>query len=135
MRHRAALSLAVAVAGLPLALVPVGCSGSGPAAGDAGAGPATSAAGDGGAVTVTIKDFTFGPTPVTVHAGQRITFANQDDSPHEPTAGTPSQQTGTFRVDTAAHASATTDPIQLAPGTYDYYCGLHEYMVATVTVA
>jgi plastocyanin len=126
-----------AVAGLPallvMALAPVGCSSSGAGA----AGPATSASpsGDGGTVTVTIKDFTFEPTPVTVHAGQRITFANQDDSPHEPTAGRPTQQTGTFTVDTAAHAGATTDPIQLAPGTYDYYCALHEYMVATITVS
>jgi plastocyanin len=101
--------------------------------------PGTTAAGGSAATgtadaTVTIKDFAFGPNPITVKAGQKITFTNTDDSPHEPTSGTPTAKTSAFLVDTAANGSATTGPIQLAPGTYDYFCGLHEYMVAKLVV-
>jgi plastocyanin len=127
------------VAGLPLALVPFGCSKNTDTATTNTSAPATTAAaagggGAGGTVTVTIKDFKFGPDPVTVKSGQTITFTNQDDSPHEPTSGTPSAKTDTFDVTTKAKASEVTKPITLAPGTYDYFCSLHEYMVAKITV-
>src|SRR5438067_395717 len=121
------------VAGLPLALAPFGCSKSTDTAttNTSAPAPATTAAAGGGAggatggtVTIDIKDFKFGPDPVTIKAGQTITFANQDDSPHEPTSGTPSKKTDTFDVTTKAKASEVTKPITLAPGTYDYFCGL-----------
>jgi len=132
------------VAAVPL-LLAIGCSSNSTNAttgttAAAAASSTTASGGSGGSggaaggAAVTIKDFKFGPDPITVKAGQTITFTNQDGSPHEPTAGTPTAKTGTFSVDTTANGSATTGPINLAPGTYDYFCGLHEYMVATFTV-
>jgi plastocyanin len=77
--------------------------------------------------TVAIKDFSFGPATVTIHAGETITWVNQGPSSHTATAqGT--FDTGTLRTgQSASHVFS-------APGTFNYICSIHPFMHATVVV-
>ena len=83
------------------------------------------AAGD---TTVKIDNYTFGPGQLTVKAGTTVTWINDDDIPHTVVA------TGkTFR----SKALDTNDKFSFTfatPGAYEYFCSLHPYMKATVTV-
>jgi plastocyanin len=78
--------------------------------------------------TVRIDNFTFGPKVLTVKAGTKVTWVNQDDIPH-----TVVDKSKAFRskpLDTDDRYSFTFTQ----PGTYDYFCGLHPHMTAQVVV-
>jgi plastocyanin len=70
----------------------------------------------------------FEPGQLTVKAGTTVTWVNDDDIPHIVVA------TGkTFR----SKALDTNDKFSFTfatPGSYEYFCSLHPYMKATVTV-
>lgn len=78
--------------------------------------------------TVSIANFAFDPTPLTVNTGQRVTWRNDDGAPHglKFADGAPGRdvmlpgQSFTRRYD--------------KPGTYDYVCSVHPYMTARVIV-
>ncbi len=89
-----------------------------------GAGTAVPASG----ATVHIKDFAFAPTPLTVHAGERVTFVNDDDEAHTVTATDKS-----FDSEGLDGAGAWQHVFAKA-GTYRYFCELHPYMKATIVV-
>jgi plastocyanin len=83
------------------------------------------AAGD---TTVKIDNYTFGPGTLTVKAGTTVTWVNDDDIPHTVVA-----TDKTFR----SKALDTNDQYSFTfatPGSYEYFCSLHPYMKATVTV-
>jgi plastocyanin len=85
---------------------------------------------DGGASTdrVAIADFAFDPEPVTVDAGTKLTWTNEDEAPHTATADDGSFDTGTLKL-------ADTGAVALdQPGTYTYYCRFHAFMKGTVKV-
>ena len=42
-------------------------------------------------VTVHMKDFKYDPTPAKIHAGDRVTFVNDDAEPHTVTAEIPTR--------------------------------------------
>ena len=79
---------------------------------------------------VAISNFEFGPKVLTVQAGTRVTWTNQDSSPHSikdksslSTAESPQLFQGeTFSI---TYAKA---------GTYPYICGIHNYMTGSVEV-
>lgn len=82
-----------------------------------------------GASEVAIKDFQFGPDKLQVSAGQRVTWTNADDTPHQVTLvganGTRSElmlkgQSATLQFD--------------ATGNIAYICGLHPGMKGTIEV-
>ena len=81
-----------------------------------------------GVTLMTIQNFAFQPASIEVKSGTTVTWTNQDTAPH----------TVTFR--NGAHGSGTLQQGQSfsytfkTPGTYDYYCAVHPYMVARVTV-
>jgi plastocyanin len=78
--------------------------------------------------TVHIKNFAFNPTPLTVHAGDRVTFVNDDDEAHTVTASDKSfDSEGLDGAGTWQHVFAKA-------GTYRYFCELHPYMKAIVVV-
>jgi plastocyanin len=80
------------------------------------------------AVTIHIKDFAYRPTPVTIHAGDRIAFVNDDDEAHTITATDKSYDSGGLdTTDRYEHVFTT-------PGTYTYFCELHPYMKASIIV-
>jgi plastocyanin len=78
--------------------------------------------------TVHIKDFKFAPTPLTVHAGDRVTFVNDDDEAHTVTATDKSFDSE------GLDGAATWQHAFLKAGTYRYFCELHPYMKATIVV-
>jgi plastocyanin len=81
------------------------------------------------AATVTIKNFAYAPTPVTVKAGQAVTFQNEDGVPHTATMLDGACDTGTI----SGGGSATL--VFSAPGTYRYHCRIHPRMpTATIVV-
>ena len=79
-------------------------------------------------ITVHIKDFRYTPTPLTIHAGDRVTFVNDDDEAHTVTATDRSfDSTGLDSRDRWQH-------VFVHPGRYTYFCQLHPYMKAIIVV-
>ncbi len=78
-------------------------------------------------VQVKIDNFTFGPQKLTVKVGDTVTWVNEDDIPHTVVS------TGHFRskaLDTEDKYSFTFT----APGTFEYFCGLHPHMQGEIVV-
>ena len=78
--------------------------------------------------TVHIKDFKYHPPALTIHAGDRVTFVNDDDEAHTVTATDKSFDSE--GLDTAG----TWQHVFAKPGTYQYFCELHPYMKGTIIV-
>lgn len=79
--------------------------------------------------TVSIDNFTFGPRTLTVKAGTTVTWTNRDDIPH----GIASSNNAFKRspaLDTDDNYSFTFT----TPGTYQYFCYIHPYMVGSIVV-
>lgn len=89
---------------------------------------ASSAAVRSGHVHVAISNYAFATPSLTVHAGTRVTWTNDDNTAHTATADAGAFDTGTI----APHASKTIDLSR--PGTYTYHCVFHAFMTATVKV-
>ncbi|HEX5585976.1 MAG TPA: cupredoxin domain-containing protein [Acidimicrobiia bacterium] len=89
-----------------------------------GGSSATAAAGNG--TSITIKDFNFSPKPLRVKAGTALTVTNADDTDHTVTAADGAFDTGTLGG--GKTATITVD----APGTYRYFCDIHNYMTGTI---
>jgi plastocyanin len=78
-------------------------------------------------IAVKIDNFVFTPQKITVEVGDTVTWTNADDIPHLVVA------TGHFRspaLDTDDKYSYTFT----APGTFEYFCGLHPQMQGSVVV-
>jgi plastocyanin len=76
--------------------------------------------------TVTIKDFSFSPDPIQVKAGTKVTVVNADGTKHTLTAANGSFDTGDI-------APGTTTSITVKkPGTYKYFCEIHQYMTGSL---
>jgi plastocyanin len=76
---------------------------------------------------VTIDNFTFAPTKLTVKVGDTVTWKNHDDIPHTIVSA------GKFRsktLDTDDSYSFTFT----ASGDYTYFCSLHPHMTGTIKV-
>lgn len=106
-----------------------GPTGSGAATTGAGAGAATTGAGRSAiAPAVTIKNFSFGPSTVTVAVGTTVTWTNTDDAPHTVTA-----RDASFSSPTLSKGKSFSFTFRKA-GTYSYLCSIHQYMSGTVVV-
>jgi plastocyanin len=82
---------------------------------------------------VQIKDFKFAPEAISVEVGKTITWTNGDNAPHTATSGASPTPDGLFDTDIIAKGKSKT--IKAAKrGTFEYYCALHPFMHATVTV-
>ncbi len=80
-----------------------------------------------------IKDFKFVPAAITVPAGTKITFTNQDSAPHTATSGGSPNADGVFDTGTLTKGQSRSVTLSEA-GTFAYYCALHPFMKATVIV-
>jgi plastocyanin len=83
-----------------------------------------------GEAPIKIVSFQFTPPTVTVKAGTKVTWTNEDTSVHSikdtSSLATPvSQDLGN---------GATFSITYGQPGTYSYICGIHQYMTGSVTV-
>jgi plastocyanin len=83
------------------------------------------AAGD---TTVKIDNFTFGPEQITVKVGTTVTWVNEDDIPHTVVASGKAFRSKALDTDDKFSFTFT------APGSYEYFCSLHPYMKAMITV-
>lgn len=82
---------------------------------------------------VQIADFAYVPPAITVPAGTTITFTNKDSAPHTATSGTSPTPDGRFDTGTLKKGESKTVKVT-KPGTFAYYCAIHPFMKATVTV-
>jgi plastocyanin len=82
---------------------------------------------------VQIADFAYAPAAITVPAGTTITFTNDDSAPHTATSGTSPTADGVFDTGTLKKGKSKTVKVT-KPGRFAYYCAIHPFMKATVTV-
>lgn len=103
--------------------------------GEAGAAPATgSGSGSAKAIDkVQIKDFLYEPDAITVAAGTKVTFTNQDSAPHTATSGPSPTPDGVFDTGTLTEGQSKSVTVTKT-GTFSYYCEFHPFMKATVIV-
>jgi plastocyanin len=79
---------------------------------------------------ITIDNFTFTPATLTVKAGTRVVWKNQDDIPHLVVSDVSPPLFRSKALDTDDSFSTIFDK----PGTYHYFCGLHPHMQGTIVV-
>lgn len=94
--------------------------------------PAGATTGD-PASTVTVKLFSFKPSPLTVKVGTKVTWANGDDANHRPTSGTEASPTKVFDVNLEGKDTSGSFTFDKA-GTYDYFCQIHTSMKGQIVV-
>lgn len=128
MHHARLAALAVSVV-----MAIAACSGSSApttAVAPSVAAPTTAAsvapAGTGNAVT--IANFAFGPSAITVAVGTTVTWTNSDTAGHTVTA-----DDGSFKSGTLGTGATFTQTFATA-GTFAYHCSIHKSMTGTVTV-
>jgi plastocyanin len=81
-----------------------------------------------GAVTVSIKNYMFMPMSLTVKAGTKVTFHNDDQTTHTATANN-----GAFDTGNVAPGKSVTVTMTKT-GVAKYHCAFHAFMMATITV-
>ena len=77
---------------------------------------------------ISIAQFTFGPSALTVPGGTTVTWTNRDEDSHTVTS-----TEGIF-TSPALDRGETFSYRFTAPGTYAYYCALHPRMTARILV-
>jgi plastocyanin len=81
-----------------------------------------------GASAVAIKDTAFSPATITVKAGDKVTWTNNDSFAHTVTLDDNSVDSGNLA------GGATFDNTFATAGTFAYHCKIHSSMHGTVTV-
>ena len=106
---------------------------SGPATATAAAAtaPVAAATAANAARTISISNFTFAPTAMTVRAGQELTWMNEDDAPHTVVGTDPDSPLKSPALDTGDRYSVTLT----RTGLYRYFCSLHPHMTGSINVA
>jgi nitrite reductase (NO-forming) len=95
---------------------------------------------------VVIENYAYNPADITVPVGTTVTWVNQDSVGHTVTEGDPnSPKTANLRVFDSS-GEALTGKVALlgpgqswsytftTPGSYEYYCIVHPYMIGHITV-
>jgi plastocyanin len=78
---------------------------------------------------IEIRNFAFAPATLTVPAGTRVVWTNQDEEPHVITSAG-ALFASSKGMDTSDSYAVTFSK----PGTYAYYCSIHPMMVGTIIV-
>jgi plastocyanin len=79
-------------------------------------------------LVVHIKDFKYAPAPLRIHAGDRVTFVNEDTEAHTVSAQDRSfDSAGIDSGERWQHVFENT-------GVFRYFCQLHPYMQGTIIV-
>jgi plastocyanin len=118
-----------------------GC-GSQPGPTDSGGG---ASGGGGGGAAVTIGDFSFSPSTLTIKAGTTVTWTNSGPSAHTTTSDTGVWDSGTLGAPSSSGGYGGGSPGGTysftfnTPGTYTYHCKIHPpslypSFVASITV-
>jgi plastocyanin len=78
--------------------------------------------------TVTIKNFAFDPSTITIKAGENVTWTNEDSAPHQV-----KEDAGLFLSSSLSNGQSFTYRFT-AVGTYNYTCNIHSSMHGKVIV-
>ena len=111
----------------PTTPAPTGASTTTPSSTTTSTGPATPAAPG----QVTIVDYDFTPNTVTVKVGDTVTWTNQDVADHWVVSAPSSPSAFDLGRQTTGRSVSHTFT---APGSYPYFCNLHNYMKGMVVV-
>ncbi len=112
-----------------VAAIVVGATGLAFASGSGDSGGSGTAAAPGKPGTVAIKSFKYVPPSITVKAGTKVTFTNDDAASHTATSDTG----GAF--DTGGFDKGQSKVVSLKKaGTYAYHCDFHPFMHGTIVV-
>ncbi len=79
-------------------------------------------------VTIEIDGFRYRPPNLSLPVGATVTWVNRDTAPHDSEAR--DETWGTDLLQKDEESVITFDE----PGTWEYYCTIHPYMTATLTV-
>jgi len=79
---------------------------------------------------ITIDNFTYNPSRLTVPVGTKVTWINRDDVPHTVTSSAKPRRFKSGTLDTDDRFSH----VFTAPGTYKYFCAVHPHMTAQIIV-
>jgi plastocyanin len=79
---------------------------------------------------IKIDSFAFSPAKLTIAAGTRVTWINQDDVPHTATSVHRPRAFDSKTLDTGDKFTFQFTK----PGTYDYFCAVHPHMTGQVIV-
>lgn len=125
------------LAGVGLLLAACSSSGTG-ATSTASASPAATAsasqAASGGEATVTMVGFKFDPTTLSVQAGTKVTFTNNDGATHDVAEGQDGKKADGAKFDEEVKPGASTTITFDQAGTVHVTCLIHPTMNMTVTV-
>ena len=80
------------------------------------------------AVAIEISGFRYMPPNLSVPVGATVTWANRDEAPHDSEARDKTWETSLLQRD--EESVITFDE----RGTWEYFCTIHPYMTATLTV-
>jgi plastocyanin len=79
---------------------------------------------------ITIDNFRFSPRELTVTAGTKVTWVNNDDVPHTATSTAKPRSFDSRTLDTDGKFSH----VFTTPGTYNYFCAVHPQMTGRIIV-
>ena len=83
-----------------------------------------------GQAEIVAVDFAFNPQKIEVTAGTKVTWTNNDSVTHQIVSkGDPFPGDGT--IDVGQSYTVTFD----TPGTYEYFCGIHNSMTGSIVVS
>ena len=113
----------------------VACSSKSPNPAASGVSPVTPSS-SGLAQGVTIKDFSFTPSRLTVKAGTRIAWTQTSTTLHTVTSGTPAGAVPDGKFSSGDLKHGVVFPVTLTtPGAYTYFCSHHpDQMHGTIIV-
>jgi plastocyanin len=77
---------------------------------------------------VTISNFAFAPTTITVHKGTTVTWTNEDSVAHTVTGDNGGPSSGDLGQGVTYSYTFNT------VGSFPYHCAIHTYMKGTVVV-
>lgn len=80
--------------------------------------------------SVSIMNYAFSPSTLTVHVGDKVTWTNMDDAPHTVT----SSSGPTTLSSPTLNKGDTWSYTFTQPGDYSYYCAVHPNMKGTIHV-
>lgn len=83
-----------------------------------------------GTASVTIDNFTFSPSELTVAPGTRVVWTNRDDIPHTVVSDAVPRAFRSHALDT----DETFEVVFDQPGRWGYFCALHPHMQGAVLV-
>src|SRR5512144_2449440 len=78
---------------------------------------------------VSISNFKFVPRVLTIAPGETVTWSNDDGAPHAVAFKDGAAGSGTL------FSGKTVSRTFEKAGTYDYYCGIHNYMTGQIIVS